>query len=511
MTINLFSNRSFHDLNQYPVFPMFYEEIGLKRIMDKPIGFQELNDESIKRTQLIKDSYLNEKEYNEANINDISYFRILFSNISFVCYYLLRVFPYSFIDIEIHGDRFDSPESLFYSIKASMQNTLSQRADLRELIPEMFYFPPLFSNLNNLNLAKLRNGTSIDNVFIKNKKENILAKFIFLKEMRNNLENEQNLNQWIDLIFGVKKEFDEKKERYYSINNNVEYISRPEIFNDDLKLQACDFGVLPAQLFSEKFPEQNKIPKELEEKILTHNYLQFKNEHFNNINDEIISFICKGEKGINSNYYDLINKSKKFSFFGFLNFFSRYENKFDSIHYLFVGNIFGHMSIYKQNSLKELFMKEEISYLEEYNPEKQLLDYINIGNYVLIAQLFDHTKEIKYIDYNPRLNLFADYSLDGFINIYTMPTLKLVRVIQTKDYDIPGTIKKIALISNPFPMICCVSEKIAFIWDINGQIVNSYEINEKIEVEFCIDKNFGRFNDYLIFNQNGTSKYIDFI
>ncbi len=92
-----------------------------------------------------------------------------------------------------------------------------------------------------------------------------------------------------------------------------------------------------------------------------------------------------------------------------------------------------------------------------------------------------------------------------------MPTLKLVRVIQTKDYNISGKINKIALISNPFPMICCVSEQIVFIWDINGQIVNRYEINEKIKVEFCIDKNFGRVNDYMIFRENGTSKYIDFI
>ena len=169
------------------------------------------------------------------------------------------------------------------------------------------------------------------------------------------------------------------------------------------------------------------------------------------------------------------------------------------------------MSIYKQKPLKEIDTKQEKSDLEEFNSEKYLLNYIENGNYELLTKLFEHSKEIIYIDYNPRLNLLADYSLDGFINIYTMPTLKLVRVIQTKDYNISGKINKIALISNPFPMICCVSEQIVFIWDINGQIVNRYEISEKIKVEFCIDKNFGRVNDYMIFRENGTSKYIDFI
>ena len=512
MIINLFSNRSFHDLNQYPVFPMLYNEIGFQRTMNKHIGFQELEEESKKRTQLIKDSYLTEKEYSETDNNDICYFSILFSNINYVCNYLLRVYPYSFIAIEIQGDRFDTADRLFYSISSTMYNNLSQRADLRELIPEMFYFPPLFSNINDVNLGKLRDGTKIDNVIINNDKENNLEKFKFFKKMRYYLENEQNLNQWIDLIFGVNKEFYEKKERYYSINNNVEYISIPEIFNDDLKLQACDFGVLPAQLFSRNFPKQNEIKKDIEESILEHNSVQYKNTHFHVLNDEEISFICIGEKGNNSNYYRLINKSKKFDFFEKIISFKKDFNEIvDCIHYLFVGNIFGHMSIYRQKPLEKLDIKKDNSDFYENNPEKQFLQYINNGNYVLIAQLFDHTKEIKYIDYNPRLNLLADYSLDGFINIYTMPTLKLVRVIQTQDHNISGKIKKIALISNPFPMICCVSELTIFIWDINGEIINSYKISKGNEVEFCIDKDFGRFNDFMIFNQNGSPKNMDFI
>ena len=180
MIINIFSNRSFCDLNQYPVFPMLYNEIdNLKRQMDKPIGFQEINKESISRTKLIKDSYYTEKEYNEDGSTEISYFNILFSNISFVCNYLIRVYPYSYLSIEIQGDRFDIPDRLFYSINSMMFNTLSQRVDLRELIPEMFYFPPLFSNMNNVELGKLRDGNTIDNVYVKDRKEDKVKKYIF--------------------------------------------------------------------------------------------------------------------------------------------------------------------------------------------------------------------------------------------------------------------------------------------------------------------------------------------
>jgi len=62
MIVNLFSNRSFNDLNQYPVFPMLYDEIKMKRKMDKPIGFQDLTKESKERKKLIVDYFSNENE-----------------------------------------------------------------------------------------------------------------------------------------------------------------------------------------------------------------------------------------------------------------------------------------------------------------------------------------------------------------------------------------------------------------------------------------------------------------
>ena len=517
MIINLFSNRSLHDLNQYPVFPMFYNAIDLKRVMDKPIGFQEINKESISRTQLIKDSYYTEKDFNEGNdTEEISYFSIIFSNITFVCNYLIRVYPYSYISIEIQGDRFDLPERLFFSINSTWHNTLSQRSDLRELIPEMFYFPPLFYNMNNIELNKLNDGSNIDNIFINKRNENKNEKYNFLKNMKNNLENEEKLNQWIDLIFGINKEFDENNERYYSSNNNVEFISKPKVINDDLILQSCDFGVLPYKLFSEKFPSQNKIQKDIESEIIKYNYNQFLNDYIYCLYDEKISFICKGEKGINSKYLDLINKTKnEFKIFGKIvnwHFFKSNNNKIDNIYYLFTGDVFGNLSVYERKRKNDFPKLSNINEdFEVSNPEKIFCDNIYCQNYILLNQLNDHTKEIIYIDYNPRLNMLADYSLDGFINIYMMPSLKLIRAIQTKDYKIGGKINKIALVSSPFPILCVANDKMVFIFDINGEFIKSYSVNEGIKVEFCVDKNCGRVNDYIIYNQNGKPNLINIL
>jgi hypothetical protein len=115
MIINLFSNRSFNDLYQYPVFPMLYNEIKLKRVMNESIGFQDLTEEAKERKNQTVESYIYSKESQDDNIEKY-YFNLFYSNITYTCNYLIRVFPYSFIGIEYQGDGFDDPNRLFFSI-----------------------------------------------------------------------------------------------------------------------------------------------------------------------------------------------------------------------------------------------------------------------------------------------------------------------------------------------------------------------------------------------------------
>ena len=46
----------------------------------------------------------------------------------------------------------------------------------------------------------------------------------------------------------------------------------------------------------------------------------------------------------------------------------------------------------------------------------------------------NHSKKILCINYNNHLNLFADTSSDGFINLYKMPKGELIRIYKTNDY-----------------------------------------------------------------------------
>lgn len=130
--------------------------------------------------------------------------------------------------------------------------------------------------------------------------------------------------------------------------------------------------------------------------------------------------------------------------------------------------------------------------------------------------LRDHTKEIKYIDYNKRLNMFLSYSLDGFINIYCFPSCKLVRSIKVSEFT-KELLEVVILVSNPYPMIFTCDKDKMFIISINGVLIKEKEILEVFpyserKIIPSIDKDFGIVNDYICFlstkksNKNGEEK-----
>lgn len=92
---------------------------------------------------------------------------------------MMRIFPYSFFNIEIQKDGFDNPNRLFKSIESIFRNISEQEGNVKELIPEFYYLPEMLININRLNFGKGINEKFIDNVGIpedyqgEEKKENI--------------------------------------------------------------------------------------------------------------------------------------------------------------------------------------------------------------------------------------------------------------------------------------------------------------------------------------------------
>ena len=492
--INILSNRSFKDLYQYPIFPALYKKIGIleknqERDLNEHLGLQDISEDSRNRKILIEESFIHLEE--QKNIwkdideeeNDICLFNSHYSNPVYTCYYLIRIFPYSFSSIEFQGEGFDSPNRLFYSIKKSMKNSLEQKSDLREMIPEIYYFPDLYYNINKLELGKLLNEDEIDTIHVneENKKEENIKKYEYLTNVKNYLEFGQlELNGWINLIFGINQKAKNDKRMYFPESMYIHFDEKQQRkdLKDYLIMQKYEFGIQPYKLFDSKFPDF-KDKSQYYDLIKIYSIKQFEKEHKIIRKDKFICFQCEGNNIINTKYIEIIKNLE----------LKRRDNSF--LQYIFTGDILGNIIIYK----RKLNVDNRNIELNGENEEK-----INIDNYQVMKKITDHYKQIKYIDFNPRLNLFLSYSLDGFINIYTFPKCKLVRTIKvnniTKSKEI---LIKVVLVSNPFPMVFFNDKDNMYTLTLNGELIKIEKIkNKDLKIYPCIDKNCGLINDYII-------------
>ena len=522
--LNILANRSFKDLYQYPVFPILYKPSGIlegekknERDLSKHLGLQEISARSIKRTELIK-GFDDESEDSECKgkPKENFIFNIHYSNPTFTANYLIRVFPYSLTAIEFQGDGFDSPNRQFYCIDKSLENTLSQKSDLREFIPELYYFSDLFFNKNQLKLGTLSTGEEIDDMYIKDKDEEKIVKYNYLKELKNYFMNdaELNLNPWIDLIFGVDQEKCQdlgrnyyQKEKY--INPNVK--EQPKEIKKPLNLELVEFGVQPFRILDTKFPDWKKEMNNVED-----NYEQSSTRLLNCKLDDFYSthLVVKNNKDFCFlfEWDEFLNYTRYISFLtlddtGFYNL--KLANYYK---YLFKGNVLGDVIITQIKINKNDYSESDLTYstnfsstfllkIHEKKEDPKIYKQKNgkietNNNEIFLIKLSDHYKQIKYIDYNPRLNLFLSYALDGFINIYIFPCCKLIRTIKVKDITkSDDTLIKIALISNPYPMLFFHDINYMYILSINGDLITTKKMEKNKTIIPCIDKGLGLSND----------------
>ena len=90
--------------------------------MSLPMGMLEISDESIKRKEEFDLNYETLLEMEDEN-NKPYVFGSNYSNPIYVCNYLMRLFPFTHISIEMQGKGFDKPDRLFLSVKNSFYNS----------------------------------------------------------------------------------------------------------------------------------------------------------------------------------------------------------------------------------------------------------------------------------------------------------------------------------------------------------------------------------------------------
>ena len=96
----------------------------------------------------------------------------------------------------------------------------------------------------------------------------------------------------------------------------------------------------------------------------------------------------------------------------------------------------------------------------------------------LIKILQDHTEKIIDININNILNLFADISLDNYINIYTLPECQLLSSFKVENENAENT--KIYLSACPLPCIIIIFDKQFTSYNIYGKELDVGTTSEEI-------------------------------
>ena len=502
MIINLISNRSFNDLYQYPIFPILYffdkaSNKNIKRDFREHIGFQNnLQQSKFRKDQILKAYKESFNELNENNTyfdsekkeDSVYYFNTHYSNSIYTSNFLIRFFPLSFTAIELQGKGFDNPNRLFFSIEDTLFNISSQKSDLRELIPEFFYLPEMFMNINCINFHKRNDDELVDDVIMpnnlnykfKNLKDKLNSKkdkdkdkddftlmtpeeikqkkdnyynfkkcFIFVDDMKNKLEHlSKELISWTNIIFGSNQKVSSKRENYFRDESfiNLKNKYKKNYLNDTIIMGSVEFGIIPLQtvfdknillnLFKKKSYEQEKNKNKLI-KALNENQNIYKNW-----NKDVVEEENNEQKSNNIVLNDYWNEYLTIDF--------KINN----------NNSFGKLEIYKNDNL--------------------------------ICEKIDHNDIIIDFFFNRRLNMFATTSYDGFVCIYVWPN-KLFSMIKHHNnsyYD------KVFLSSNPFPTII-VFEKdnnLFTSFSLTGMIIKKVKIeimsedkNSEIQIEPLFD------------------------
>ena len=572
MWLNIFGNRSFSDISQYPVFPWLitnYEDpiveepasnegneednnnhkeeisdlvkipLSKYRDLSEPMGMLEVSEDGKTRKKLYLETFRNLKKENDPYM--IAYmYGSNYSNPTYVCNYMTRIFPYTHIGIELQGDKFDDPNRLFTSVKSSFKSATTQKADVRELIPEFFYLPEMFINLNDLDMGVKDNGTKVGDVVTPC--DNNPYEFTLL--MRNILENDTisyNIQKWIDLIFGYKNK---GKEAEYANNvfTNSSYqegVDLKKVEDKELFLRYAEFGLIPNQIMSKECEKKLKREEKIKGREITdikakltnieckppntenplyvikNNDLVIKLEAFeegkivlllNNFiyiekkisysmfdkiySEEITNYVKLNDvdtKNISNIDNSINNMSEFYSEKSCNNKCIKFFNRGKSI--IMGGFYDGKLMVYsienkKNNYELNPFLEEKpILSVEIDREEKYLFLGNSIGNlciyqmeqdpknWKIIKFKNDQISPISHIYCNNDLNLWSSTTIDGYINIYTLPLCKLIRCIKVSTKKCSYAF----LSSSPLPSVIVINDEEnnseLFVYSINGKFM----------------------------------------
>jgi hypothetical protein len=555
--LNIFANRSFMDITQYPVMPWLLTDYSNKfehgeyeyRDLTVPMGMLTVFDQSKTRKEEFISNYqiLKEESLTNKDITLTPYvYGSHYSTPVYVCNYLLRLFPFTNNAIEFQGTGFDTAERLFFSLENSFYSSATIKTDIRELTPEFYFFPELFMNLNNLNLGTKEDKESVDDVLtpFNNNAFKVIAT---LRKILESPHVSAMIPKWIDLIFGYKQRGKEAEMVYnvYTEKTYEDLIDVNKEENKDMLFKMVEFGLTPQQVMNKEFPPRYKKESVKKMKEVTDKEAKLKvwscwnkfskkvnncevikvqlvdneklcmvynNNYIIHIKVQVSHLDCKTEvsKSICIPKYKLLYKinelyisNSTIQFPGcfinggkvlILGGFS--DGKVVSI------SLDNNSNVYE---IKHLVDNSACTVIEVDKEEEYLLCGNAIGNiymykiesatqFTLVKEMFDFDNAVNAINISNELNLWCACSQEGFVHIYTMPCCKLIRSIKLPTN---ANVKFVLMVVSPLTCVVIICKEVLFVYNVNGYLVSQEKLDKTIESPVIIKDLF--WNEYLCY------------
>ena len=257
MQINSLAGRSYRDISQYPVLPWLVTSFAEKLDLNSPGSYRDLkkNMGSL-GSENRRANFESKFEGLDPNIEEYPFhYGTHYSSPGIIYHYLVRLPPFTQGMIELQSGHFDFADRTFYSISDSYRNCTTEQSDVRELIPEFYTLPEMFLNLNKYDFGSMQNSKRVHNVELP--LWAVDNPYFYVSRLRRGLESSfanQNLQSWIDLVFGFKqKGIEAKKSLNVFIHVTYEDTINFEALDDrdrlSIETQILNFGQTPSQLF----------------------------------------------------------------------------------------------------------------------------------------------------------------------------------------------------------------------------------------------------------------------
>ncbi|OHT11447.1 Beige/BEACH domain containing protein [Tritrichomonas foetus] len=239
LLLNAFSGRSFADLSQYPVVPWIANPSNLNlRDLNLPMG--QLGENRAKHFDQTYE--LSDPKY---------YYGFHYSLPGAVFWLLMRTPPFTFFQWDLNGG-WDDSQRLFVSMNdAYISAAVTNPSDLKELIPALYQTPEALTNISKLTLSVS------DNVALPDWSND--SPNFFVENLMRLLNESQNIQAWIDLIFGYKQTGEaaiEAKNVFHPSSYHSCRKEDVEMDEDAFRSQVLNFGQCPVQLFQKSHPSR---------------------------------------------------------------------------------------------------------------------------------------------------------------------------------------------------------------------------------------------------------------